>query len=304
MADGVEAFCTIENLYVAYRKAKAEAFHENTHFHAVAFTRYEQNLHANLAALRRRLCSKTADWSQDRAFIGDHAYLPKSVDQSKWSQHDEAHFRALDPSADWSRRFAATGVRAPASLRLVMRPTVAFQVVAALWVLHVGHLFDAALDKHASYGNRLRRSGAAPRDDRSKAPGLNLNVPGLFVPYFSAYRQWRERGLTAMESALSSGESVLAVTMDVEKFYHRACPNFIYRGFPVNQPARYWLLSIRTFAVFPSRPEFGFDAAPQRTDCTSTGGLVALVVGAGPDTNRSAGLHSFAAVATMGAAQG
>lgn len=34
-------------------------------------------------------------------------------------------------------------------------------------------------------------------------------------------------------------------------------------------------------------------ALPQRTDCTSTGGLVAPLVGAGPDTNRSAGLHSF-----------
>lgn len=41
-----------------------------------------------------------------------------------------------------------------------------------------------------------------------------------------------------------------------------------------------------------------------RTDCTSTGGLVALGFGAGPDANRSAGLHSFAAVATTGAAQG
>ena len=36
---------------------------------------------------------------------------------------------------------------------------------------------------------------------------------------------------------------------------------------------------------------------PQRTDCTSTGGLVALVAGAGPDTNRSMGLHSLLVVA-------
>jgi hypothetical protein len=57
-------------------------------------------------------------------------------------------------------------------------------------------------------------------------------------------------------------------------------------------------------AVFLSRPVFGFDAFPQRTDCTSTGGLVAPGFGAGPDTNRSAGLHSLAAVATEGAAQG
>ena len=37
-------------------------------------------------------------------------------------------------------------------------------------------------------------------------------------------------------------------------------------------------------------------AAAQRTDCTSTGGLVALI-GAGPDTNRSTGLHSGLVVA-------
>jgi len=31
----------------------------------------------------------------------------------------------------------------------------------------------------------------------------------------------------------------------------------------------------------------------QRTDCTSTNGLVAPFFGAGPDSNRSAGRHSF-----------
>ena len=36
----------------------------------------------------------------------------------------------------------------------------------------------------------------------------------------------------------------------------------------------------------------GEDAVRQRADCTSTNGLVAPC-GADPDTNRSAGLHSF-----------
>lgn len=39
------AFISLGDLYVAYRKAKVEAYYENTHFHALAFTEYEQNLH-------------------------------------------------------------------------------------------------------------------------------------------------------------------------------------------------------------------------------------------------------------------
>ncbi len=40
------------------------------------------------------------------------------------------------------------------------------------------------------------------------------------------------------------------------------------------------------------------EATPHRTDCTSAGGLIALN-GAGPDTNRSAGLHSVIVVAIV-----
>ncbi len=40
------------------------------------------------------------------------------------------------------------------------------------------------------------------------------------------------------------------------------------------------------------------EATPHRTDCISTGGFVALN-GAGPDTNRSAGLHSGIGVAIV-----
>jgi len=40
------------------------------------------------------------------------------------------------------------------------------------------------------------------------------------------------------------------------------------------------------------------EATPHSTDCTSTGGLIALI-GAGPDTNRSAGLHSAIVVTIL-----
>lgn len=220
---------SLGSLYVAYRKAKAEAFYENTHFHALAFTRYEQDLDANLRKLRTRLMDRSSDWQSDLAFLGDHAYLPKSVDCSPWVPNTDGHFRALDPRRDWQLRFEESGVRAPATLRLVVRPTVDFQVVSALWIIFIGHLFDAALDRKASYGNRLRRSFREPRDVRLTSPSINLLTPGLFSPYFTAYRDWREGGLSAMDTALDSGESILAITMDIEKFYHRVSPKFLLR---------------------------------------------------------------------------
>ncbi|WP_446333222.1 RNA-directed DNA polymerase [Burkholderia pseudomallei] len=220
---------TLGNLYVAYRKAKAEAFYENTHFHALAFTKYEQTLDANLRRLRSRLVARRADWHTDTTFIGDHAYLPKSVDCSAWDTNHDGHFRALDPRQDWRHRFSEARQRANASLRLVIRPTVDLQVVSALWILFVGHLFDASLDRKTSFGNRLRRTYAAPKDERTNAPGVNLATPGLFAPYFSAYREWREGGLSAMETALDAGKSILAITMDIERFYHRVSPRFLLR---------------------------------------------------------------------------
>lgn len=220
---------SLGNLYVAYRKAKAEAFYENTHFHALAFTKYEQALDANLRKLRDRLVARPPDWQSDPAFLGDYAYLPKSVDCTAWDANNDGHFRALDPRQDWQHRFAESGRRARASLRLVIRPTVDFQIVSTLWIIFVGQLFDASLDRKTSFGNRLRRSYGGSIDERINAPGVNLSTPGLFAPYFSAYRAWREGGLSSMDSALESGESILAITMDIEKFYHRVSPKFLLR---------------------------------------------------------------------------
>ncbi|MCY1192964.1 hypothetical protein D9M72_42330 [compost metagenome] len=220
---------SLANFYVAYRKAKAEAFYENTHFHALSFTKYEQDLDENLKNLRLRLIKRASDWPTDLSFIGDYAYLPKSVDCSAWDTENEGHFRALDPRRDWQHRFEEAGKPARATLRLVIRPTVDFQIVSALWIIFVGHLFDAALDQRTSFGNRLRRTSREPRDARVDSASVNLSTPGLFAPYFSAYRDWREQGLSAMDAALASDKSILAITMDIEKFYHRASPSFLLR---------------------------------------------------------------------------
>ena len=222
-------FISLGDLYVAYRKAKVEAYYESTHFHALAFTEYEQNLHENLSRLHQLLLKPGFAWSSDLAFIGDFAYLPKSIDSSAWNSDANGHFRALDPLVDWEQRFNESKSRAPAKLRLVIRPTVDFQVVSALWIIKVGHLFDGVSNSMHSYGNRLRRSYSESGDVRVGEPAINLTAIGLFVPYFSAYRTWREKGLSAMERSLEGGKNILAITMDIEQFYHRVSPKFLLR---------------------------------------------------------------------------
>lgn len=219
---------SLGDLYIAYRKAKVEAYYENTHVQALAFTEYEQDLAQNLARLHRILLDRNETWSSDIGFIGTYAYLPKSIDASAWNDQNGSHFSALDPIADWKRRFEESGRRADAKLRLIIRPSVDFQVISALWIIKVGHMFDRALDPHLSYANRLRRK-RAPSSDDSRRGDVNLSATGLFVPYFSAYREWREKGLSAMETSLSRGKSILAITMDIEQFYHRVCPSFLLR---------------------------------------------------------------------------
>lgn len=225
-----QAYASLGDLYVAYRKAKVEAYYENTHSHALAFTEYEQDLHKNLKRLHGRLLEKDPTWISDLAFLGDYAFLPKSIDCKEWDENGDGHFRALDPLTDWKQRFNDSKKRASAKLRLVIRPSVDFQVVSALWIIKVGHLFDGVVNPKISHGNRLRRSYSDAQGFSSgDVPPINLTATGLFEPYFSAYRGWREKGLAAMEKSLSAGKNILAITMDIEQFYHRVSPKFLLR---------------------------------------------------------------------------
>jgi len=221
-------YITLGDLYLAYRKAKVEAFYENTHFHAISFTAYEQNLDANLRNLLDIVYSENSTWMNPE-LLGDYAYLPKSIDSKDWENGSEGHFRALDPITDWEQKFNEKKIPAVVKLRLVIRPTVNFQIISALWILKVGHKFDRAINSDVSHGNRLRRKSYKQNGRWNNLGQLNLTTPGLFAPYFSAYRKWRETGLNKMEESLRANKDILAITMDLEQFYHRVNPQFLLR---------------------------------------------------------------------------
>lgn len=230
MSNGkLASYITLDDLYNAYKKAKQEAFYEKTHFHAVVFTQYEQTLHSNLQKLHKELTKPKPDWFKNPTFLGGYSYLPKSLDTRGWDGED-GHFCALHPIEDWERRYGYFNKKAQANFRLVITPTVDFQIISALWIIKTGYIFYKAIDKSVSYANRVRELSSYNSTTDTYETKINLDTPGIFSPYFSCYREWRENGLTAMQTALEQKQTILAITMDVEQFYHRVSPDFILRS--------------------------------------------------------------------------
>mgnify|MGYP003575598603 CR=1 FL=1 len=219
-----DVFLTLSDLYKAYSKAKCDAFYDKSHFSALAYAAYEQKLDRNLRRLLRRLEDPQASWACDLEFIGSYGYLPKSVEQPQPPQAERIHFATLDSINDWNAQCAHAGGIVEASFRQVMVPTVEFQIVSALWIIKVGHLFDRLVDRKLSFAHVLRRVGkSGPIAEESRS---------LFQPYIQGYKTWRSRGLSAMKSALKEGRSIAAVTMDIRRFYHCVSPSFLLnKGF-------------------------------------------------------------------------
>ncbi|CAH6944963.1 Reverse transcriptase domain-containing protein [Vibrio chagasii] len=220
-----KTFITLADIYIAYRKAKSEAFYDNSAPTALDFAEFEQNIKENIEALFKEITESTCTWWETKNFIGDYYYVPKNLDDTAWNDDQQVHYRSVDPSVDWKLRFNESGnKKLDAQYRLVIKPTINYQIISALWILKVGHQFESKLDKNLSYGNRLRR-----KRHNSSNGELNHDSSGLFSPYFSAYKAWRENGLSAMRGLLEKGKNATAVTMDLAGFYHNASPNFLLK---------------------------------------------------------------------------
>ncbi|HBR6853063.1 TPA: reverse transcriptase domain-containing protein [Klebsiella aerogenes] len=220
-------FITIDDVYLAYRKAKQEAFLDGVYTCSIKYTEFEGDLHNNIEALYQSLTSSEHKWYLDADFIGGHLYVPKKLNDDDWNKKSSIHYRSVDPNIDWLQRYKENkNKKLTPEYRLVINPTVAYQIVSVLWIMKVGTIFEKNLVDEYSYGNRLRRYGSQNnKSDRL----LNINATGLFVPYFTPYKKWRSKGLETMKKMLLEGKNVTAVTMDITSFYHRVSARFILR---------------------------------------------------------------------------
>ncbi|EIK44764.1 hypothetical protein O59_002487 [Cellvibrio sp. BR] len=191
-----------------------------------AIADYEENLHANLSALLVKLEGEDESWIIQPEFIGSWTLATKSVDMSCWEQYREQHGNGLifsSPAEEWAH---ACGLLAEgdepqkpkAEFRVMAQCSLDFHVLSSLWMLEVGHLFDAKLTSCA-YGNRLRRT--------QDGKGINQLSLGSFQPYLKPFRDWRDNGIEAMCAALDANKKIVALTADVSSFYHELNPSFM-----------------------------------------------------------------------------
>lgn len=208
---------TLEDLYVAYRKAKVEAYYDGNIAHGVKFANYEAQLVANLEVLLQKVNGEW-DWCKDTEQIGGLLAIPKAP-RFPIKSPNAWHFTDSDPTADWIRSENPTS---PTILpfRNVIDPTVDFLVTSTLWVLKVGSVLEAGLASQHVYANRIDRV-----DFQQGAP--NLGSHKLFRNWSTQYKKWQARGLDAIKTQLSRGVDVLVFNMDLRSFFHEIDPAFI-----------------------------------------------------------------------------
>lgn len=215
---------TLQDLGLAYRKAKVDLYY-SSHASLDAIADYEDDLHANLSTLLTQLEGDDESWVTQPKFIGGWTLATKSVDMSCWEQYREQHGNGLifsSPAEEWAHAcdLLAEGdkpQKPKAEFRVMAQCSLDFHVLSTLWMLEVGHQFDAKLTGCA-YGNRLRRT---------QDGNLNALSLGTFQPYLKPFRDWRDNGIEAMRTALDADKKIVALTADVSSFYHELNPGFM-----------------------------------------------------------------------------
>lgn len=216
----------IEEIFYAYRKAKADCFFEKSICIAQRFAEYEGDLPNRLLNLLQRLQAgeidqMLADGSRDRKIVAKKlGLLPKRPAPKKANGH--GFFS--DPRRAFER-LRTTHELVP-EFRLVGDFSVDMHVLSALWINLVGHKFDQVLSPSA-YGSRLRRYRPEPGSPPNTVGQYHMEAIGSFQPYFGPYKAWRERGLKAIREELQADRPVVAVSMDLTSYYHRIDPSFL-----------------------------------------------------------------------------
>lgn len=199
----------MEDLYVAYRKAKHEAFRSSNTACGLAFAIYEDSLVDNLESLYQQLYQPKANWPY-RNNLANLTSIPKGVEEMQEAS-EYWHFSNSDPHLEWRRQFADSNEPYSAlQYRKIIEPSVDLMVISCLWVLKVGSLLDSLLDGSKVYANRVTRWSGKP-DYRSHK---------LFRRWRDQYKKWQQSWMSTIHNDLRQGRSVVLFSLDISSFYH------------------------------------------------------------------------------------
>lgn len=214
---------SLEDLIVAYRKAKADCFFENTFPSAIKFAEYEENLLENLNDLLVSLKDNSGFSSNDN-LLGDFRLTPKKlgVKAKDGALNGHIHFSSPDRAFESLKK----NNHLVPEFRVIGDFPVNTYVVSALWINMIGHKFDAQLDD-SCYGARLRRVRNDEQITQNKQRAFHITAVGSFLPYYQPYQKWRADGLKAIRNELDGDHNVVAASLDLKTYYHFIDPSAI-----------------------------------------------------------------------------
>lgn len=207
---------TIEDLLIAYRKAKADCFFENTFPTAIKFAEYEQNLLGNLKQLLEQL-QEDSGFEKNEELLGDFRLLPKKLSTEKKGTTGNGHVHFSKPERAVKSLFKNYSITP--EFRIIGDFPVNTHVISALWINMVGHKFDAKLDD-SCYGARLKRIRNDELFSSDDENLFHISSIGSFVPYYQPYQKWRSDGLKAIRDELEKDRDIVAVSLDLKSYYH------------------------------------------------------------------------------------
>ena len=207
---------TLEDLVVAYRKAKADCFFENTFPTAIKFAEYEQDLLANLNELLASL--KTSNgFAESEGYLGEFRLLPKKLSFKPKENSCNGHVHFSSPKRAFEH-LTKNNHLIP-EFRIVGDFPVNSHIISALWINMVGYKFDACLSD-SCYGARLKRIRDDETLDKDAPKPFHISAIGSFPHYIYPYQKWRNDGLNAIRGELEKERDVIAVSLDLKSYYH------------------------------------------------------------------------------------
>lgn len=209
----------MHNMILAYRKVKTELWWMKTVPSLRMLADYERDLLKNLSRFREQLVS--GEFYPDDRFLGRVASLPKKVEKNP-GRKESMHFRILSDKN--LNREKAVSEASGLVCRKMAIPSIEFQILGVLWAMGEGGQWDAERSD-ACRANQLRRlyvpdDGFENVDALSIPKGpVNRDHPGLYKPYFHAYKKWRNDGLDKAQAAVENGQRIFALTLDLKSYY-------------------------------------------------------------------------------------
>ncbi|MFT5717675.1 MAG: hypothetical protein ACI9T7_001871 [Oleiphilaceae bacterium] len=211
----------VEDLLVAYRKAKADCFFENTFPTASKFAEYELDLLANLKKLMSSL-KDNKGFTLNKEYLGKFRIIPKKLAMDPKAKCGNGHVHFSSPARAFGHLKQNTELKP--EFRVIGDFPVESHIISALWINMVGHKLDSCLSERC-YGARLKRISNDDEFNSDKSKPFHLSSTGSFVPYFQPYQKWRNDGLQAIRGELEKDRDVIAVSLDLKSYYHFIDPS-------------------------------------------------------------------------------